>query len=425
MKLLSILQITYEELDNLYDYYNNQVDKLARENKKEINRFIPGFLLNEFFSYISKGYKTKEIPKEIVNIKKKYIKSYKISSNKEYISYSYKDNVDTTKFETNLSKAAHELRKIQSLPDTLNKSILMMMVVKFEQLLREVMEYVTEKHPEAYVNDKTLTYKELMEMDICKDSVNKAIISKQINELMWENVDEWYKYLGKLKIDIHQEELEFKKFTEIYYRRNIFVHNFGIVNSAYIKNVPKELRKNISNGSKIYLDKNYINDSISTINKCIYKIIFLTRKVCDDAVSLEYDLSEIAFNHMIKEQWDISEYIYKMLLMCDDQDKMFMMYIQYNYWISIKNQKRIDEIINDVKALDTSALTKTLVVAKYAILDNHKEVSMLLPQIIGTEIGTSELETWPLFIQYRKSEEYKKFKVKYKDLLSKFRYDKK
>ena len=55
-------------------------------------------------------------------------------------------------------------------------------------------------------------------------------------------------------------------------------------------------------------------------------------------------------------------------------------------------------------------------VAKYALLDDYEKVSYYLEQIIEKVMSPNTVETWPLFIQYRLSEQYKEFKKLHADL---------
>lgn len=86
-----------------------------------------------------------------------------------------------------------------------------------------------------------------------------------------------------------------------------------------------------------------------------------------------------------------------------------------NYWISVKNQGRFDSIKEDIARCDVSAMCGQFKAAKYALLNEHAKVSNVLEKIIGTEIPSCYIEQWPLFIQYRESEEYKEFRDKHRD----------
>ncbi len=49
-------------------------------------------------------------------------------------------------------------------------------------------------------------------------------------------------------------------------------------------------------------------------------------------------------------------------------------------------------------------------VAKACLLNDFKETNALLEKYLNTRVYPQSIEQWPLFIQYRKSSEYKKFR---------------
>jgi len=57
------------------------------------------------------------------------------------------------------------------------------------------------------------------------------------------------------------------------------------------------------------------------------------------------------------------------------------------------------------------------------LLNDHVHVSELLERCINTEIYSQNVETWPLFIQYRESSEYEKFKMEHISEFEKQVYD--
>lgn len=61
--------------------------------------------------------------------------------------------------------------------------------------------------------------------------------------------------------------------------------------------------------------------------------------------------------------------------------------------------------------------------AKYALLDEYDKVSKGLEEILEKEIPAHMVESWPLFIQYRESEEYQEFREIHSDLFQIKEYD--
>ena len=75
-----------------------------------------------------------------------------------------------------------------------------------------------------------------------------------------------------------------------------------------------------------------------------------------------------------------------------------------------------DIIRTEVEKIDTSLMASSLAIANPALLNEFDKVSEILEDIIGKEIDVSSVKTWPLFIQYRQSNEFQEFISKHKDL---------
>lgn len=120
-------------------------------------------------------------------------------------------------------------------------------------------------------------------------------------------------------------------------------------------------------------------------------------------------------DYMITERWLLSKFVFS-LLKDIDLPNLNKMYARFNYWISIKNSEGIEKIKEEIIKFDVSALKSEFLVAKFALLDDFKKVSEILNKIIETEMPVQNIIEWPLFIQYRKSDEYKKFVNDHSDM---------
>ena len=100
----------------------------------------------------------------------------------------------------------------------------------------------------------------------------------------------------------------------------------------------------------------------------------------------------------------------------DGQNEADLWYNKVNYFVSCKNINGVDSIRNKVEKVDTSLMGDKLAIAKPALLDDFTEVTRILENILGKQISVNNVKTWPIFIQYRESNEYKKLVDKHKDL---------
>lgn len=294
-------------------------------------------------------------------------------------------------------------------PDILNESTLMMILVKYEEAIAGIYRFLVMKFPELYLSKKSISYSEFLNSGTDIEDIKKYFVDKEVEEFMRSALKDWYNtFSTKHKMNFSAIDNELVDFKEMYYRRNIFVHNQGVVNEVYVKNVENTKFKI---GEKLKVDKDYIEKSFHKVLIVLYGTFWELIKVS----KLEHDnfvefIFEQGYNYMVKEKWDISKFVFKLLMQDNQQAESNKLCNKINYWISIKNSEGIDEIKNEIEKLDVSAMKGQFIVAKYALLDDFKNVSATLDKIIDKELASNYIEEWPLFIQYRTSEEYKKFK---------------
>ena len=95
-----------------------------------------------------------------------------------------------------------------------------------------------------YLYPSSLPEKELnislKELTQCKDigEAKDFLINKQVDKVTYEGFDKQKKFFkDTLNIDIKEKEIDWAALNEAIERRNLIVHNNGLVNRRYIDNV--------------------------------------------------------------------------------------------------------------------------------------------------------------------------------------------
>jgi len=432
MELQMILQNAVVDMEALKDYYFSQIDVVVEDVEEKLQKYYPGKMIDRYLYAKATGQEellSDEFGKKIKEIAEKLICDISIKEEDSRYAVSYKLNETFTKdseFELDPSKAAREYRKLSERIEILNNSILMLLLVKYEEFISKIFSYLIYKYPYAYLEDKKLTYSEIMEIDSKVDNIKKVLLEREIEEIMRSPISNWYNLLNeKHSFNFDNIDSVFDEFKEIYYRRNIIVHNNGKVNSAYVKGVNKKYRDGIQQGDILNVDKEYLKRAFELVYIVIYGTILSVSKLKKDNFELHDALQDYAFQHMIDGEWGISLYVYENLKdkktlttsSCDLEIR------KINYWISLKNMYGIEKIKEEIEDYDVSAMQDRFKVAKACLLNDHVHVSELLERCINTEIYSQNVETWPLFIQYRESSEYEKFKMEHISEFEKQVYD--
>lgn len=422
--LLELLKDVVSDIDSLYEYYENQLKSIFTHIKTVAPKYRPGMILQRFFVSIGKNNLGIVISDEEKKEIKRLLKSYKIKKDddgEESIEYQYNDNLkENDKIDPEI--CMRKIFRLYNEPRIFTESCLIMLLIKYEECIAGILKLLIENYPDAYLSDKSITYSELLSFEKDLQQVKQRLIDREIDEFMRMPVKEWYIEFNKrhkFNVDILEKMLN--DFIPIYYIRNIIVHNKSIVNETYKKNVNDD--KKI--GDEIYIDDEFFNSAVSKTLTLIFATFWSFNLLIKNRSADLYNyLFKQGYDYMIKQQWEVSEYIYHLLMndSLEFQDEYTKTCSKINYWVSIKNSKGIESIKEDIKTTDVSALGKEFLAAKFALLDDFSNLSEVLSRIINVEIPANYIKEWPLFLQYRGSEEYKEFLIKNKEKFETVKY---
>lgn len=131
---------------------------------------------------------------------------------------------------------------------------LVYLVSQFEAMLQKFIGLVLNKHPTALSSERALTVDELKKCGGIKDAIG-AVIEKEVTDVMQRDIDRIDDYLARkwgVRMSGHSK---WSQFRESFYRRNIILHNSGMVNDVYRRKTHykgKDVQLRVSYG---YLEK--------------------------------------------------------------------------------------------------------------------------------------------------------------------------
>jgi hypothetical protein len=100
-----------------------------------------------------------------------------------------------------------------------------------------------------------------------KTAIVLAVVAKELNELKYERLADWFAYLERLSNLGCPTTDEIERLAEIKASRDILVHNNGIANATYVSKAGKHAR--YRDGEKLDIPEKYHRASWETINKVI------------------------------------------------------------------------------------------------------------------------------------------------------------
>lgn len=397
-------------------FYVSQYKQIDRVSKKNIKRNQFGAIVDMYLRSLSSGdmsFFETESGKKLLKYIESVVKVEEVETpNRHYYNVAInRKRVDSEKNELNIEKAAIEYEKARQMVDIHNNNALISLLIRFESFLTDYFEWLVKKYPNKYLNEKSIRYSELIKFDL--ENLKKELSVEAANGIMSQPLDEWLKVIKSHKFDLSTLSEYLNQFTEIYYRRNLIVHNNGKVNRQYLAGIKKDEAEHPL-GEKLVTDRQYVLDAFNVSMVIVYGLLYASSKGNkDDGPEYLDFLFSSGFDHMMENNWLVSSYIFELLINDDTQDEINSTLSQINYWISYKNMGRFKDVKEAIEAKDFSAMNISIRMAKEMLLENYEVAIPLLDEALLTGMTPNMVETWPLFIQFRKTKCYEEFRRKY------------
>lgn len=317
--------------------------------------------------------------------------------------------VDKAKIDKGMALFRHTIHQER----LLYRSSLLNLTSSLEWFLSQLLHLYFEKFPDAVgTRDNVFSLDDLKAFSTIEDA-RRHLISSRVEDVLRNNFEYWIKYLKeRVGLSMNYLEPNMAQMIEVYQRRNIIVHNGGIVNSIYLSKVGPKLANGLKAGDSIDITPEYFKATIDTFESSFILIASeLWKKLQPDDEGRSGLLLELAFNHLLDERWKVAESLSLFLVKDMHMAESRRLSGQINYWQSLKWQGRFEEVRSEVEKSDFSAKEPIFKLALYALLDDKERFFRLLPSVLKNEgLSYHALDTWPIFRGMRLSEEYAQFR---------------
>lgn len=303
--------------------------------------------------------------------------------------------------------------KTKSHIELLYRNSLISLLSSVEWFFSQILHFYYDKHPEsAGIQKKTMTLTDLKSFGSIEDA-EKYLIDVKIEEILRGSFDTWITLLkAELSLGLGYIEPIKEELTEFYQRRNLFVHNGGVVNSIYISKVKEEFRQDIKINDQLTVDKEYLDNAICKLQKAFILIASELWKNLDKADKTRGDiLTDIVYENLLKSRWDICEGLTYFIINDSQLDVTDKVVAQLNFWLCKKRTNQYDSIKKDIEKEDYSDKKEIFQLALFALRDETNLFFETLPAALDSrQINIKRLEEFPIFQEIRDTVEYKKFK---------------
>jgi hypothetical protein len=378
------------------------------------------FALDLYMKTVIRGKNNEQLPEDLINKNKAFIEDVveildiTVDDNDVMtMKYKYKDKnfLGTLGFELDMDKADMEVELYIHLKYMQNYSILLQLVICFEFFITHVFRFLVTAFPDHYLKDQSVSFSQFIKMN--HETIKEYLIENEVTKILWEGMPDWIKRLEKHKIDFSCMKTYIDEYYEINCRRNLIVHNDGIVNGIYLGCIENS---DLQVGDKIYIDPEYLKRTCFIIQTLVYGITIELIKIDHQASSIIIDtIMKNAFEHLKCREWEICIFIYERLKCNKFLSAADKILTTINLWIAKKNHHGIDKIKKEIEEEDLSATQDHFQMAKWILLENYEKAEVFLESLFPQKIAPEHIETWPLFIQYRNTEYYTNFTSKHSD----------
>lgn len=299
--------------------------------------------------------------------------------------------------------------------DIIPNSLFVSLISQFDAFLGKLIKQIFLTKPEILnSSEKSISFSKLSELKSF-DETKEFMIEKEIESVLRESHTEHFLWLeNKLKITLRKDLEIWKTFIEITERRNLLVHNEGIVTSQYLlicrqNDIFTESEPKI--GDELDVSAEYFSHAF----KCLYELsVKLTQVVWrkllpQDIQKADESLNDICYELLRKNHNNLAiillNFATNVLKKHFNEETKNVFIINLALANKLKgNTEKCREITNQK---DWSACSDKFKIARAALLDDFEEVETLMKKIGKTgEIDKLSYKTWPLFNDFRKQDNF-------------------
>lgn len=317
---------------------------------------------------------------------------------------------------TNSPELKNHLDSVQRVSnhiELLYKNSFISLLSTVEWFFSQILHFNYDKFPEsAGIQKKTMTLSDLKTFGTIEDA-EKFLIDTKIEEILRGNLDSWFSILkSDLNLSLGYIDPIKDELIEIYQRRNLFVHNGGIVNSIYISKVAEKYRKGVMLNDRLVIDKQYLDNAICKLQKAFLLIASELWKNLDKSDKSRGEvLTEIVYENLVKERWDICEGLTYFIIKDSELEVTVKLVAQLNFWLCKKELNQYDSIKKEIEKVEFSDKKEIFQLALFALKDDIVSFIETLPIALESkQLDIKQLEEFPIFRTMRITEKYQDFK---------------
>jgi hypothetical protein len=264
-------------------------------------------------------------------------------------------------------------------------------------------------------SEKNLTFAQIIKYVSIND-VKEYIIEKELDSILRKSHSEHFEWLeNRLGMKLRENLPIWTTFVELTERRNIFVHNDGIVNNQYLticKENKVEIIGNVKQGNILTVTDTYFSDAYRCIFEIGIKLIHVIwRKINEvDRKNSDGHLTSVIYDLLVSEEYDLaiilSEFATNTIkkYFSEENRLSFILNKAQSYKWSGDNAK----CLSIIKSIDWGAYGDLYKLGSTVLLDEFTHAALIMKRVGDQHevLTKSAYRNWPLFKSFRTSDEF-------------------
>jgi len=334
-------------------------------------------------------------------------------------------------FNQGLPRFFSDVRKLERGHKLFRSNTFIALVSRFDEFVGDVIRCIHKAHPDRLKSsEKSLSYDELIRLTDINQAVN-CLIDKEVDKVLRDSHTEQIQHIEKkLNLKFRESLTCWSQFVELTERRNILVHCGGAISPQYLK-VCKSNKVDLAVGNKegnrLVVDQEYFD----TAHSVLYEIgLKLGQTVLRNLFPAELKAIDSSFNNfgvelLSEERWKLAKMFFEFAtslptnqIADDEMRKVFLI----NRAIALKFSGDKNGCKSVLDKEDWSSANSTFKLATHILRDEFPQAGKIMNSMNADEpIGEDGFRTWPLFRNFRQTEEFRKaYKTIYKKEFSQF-----
>lgn len=291
----------------------------------------------------------------------------------------------------------------------LRRGALTTLLSYFEALVSDLIQFHYSLYPVRLSRDKILSLDDLRR--ISPEGIGDVERHLAAKEADGAKLDY---FANTLNLDLTPLDPERDHLTEVTQRRNLIVHNQGIVNRQYLSNVAASLKTeyDAAEGESLPVTRRYVDAAIDTV----YVVGATLTQLCwrkwekDSQERADFEIVQsLLYESLLAERFEFAARIAERLEDIKYETEKHAKMAIVNRAIALNRLNRTDEMERVLSLRDWSASSLDYRLALHALRNEEDALYELLPRAVDSgAVAKIDLERWPIFAPQRDTERFSK-----------------